>query len=367
MKVRLVAITLAVSCLLTSTTAVRATNSNSRAFHPERLQPTKVVTIKPFFGYSPERIRARLSHSEIDVIKKLQNIAETWVPATPPPANFVNWIIEPSAEGSPTIAVAAEAFQEARALLSVPFNTGSLPVFIVVGRTQKFIKEEVAKFRCIPSIATSGGDFLMGATICNRSVIVINLSGYLFLRRVDQPFTPSMETRREPNFSAMSYLIVDRNISSIPHEWTHVARSRLSDGFVPDNEPAWFREGLAEVIAALARVRAADGKYPFVHFHIIRLRKFANWIDICGIGLARFRTNIKSLNGCKYLTGAAAMELLIAKYGGIPKIITLYAHMRESGDFLESFRYTYGMTLSEFEKRADVYSRYIAQAIAIGP
>ena len=367
MKVRRVVTALAIACLLTSTANVRASTVGVSAPKPARLQPSKVVTIKPAFGYAPTPIRARLSHSELDIIKRLQTLADTWVPATPPPVNFVSWHIEPSAEGSPTLARAREAFQEARAILSVPFNTGTLPVFIIVGRTQEFIKKEVAEFRCIPSIATAGGDFLMGATICNRSVVVINLSGYFFLRNADQRITSAMETRREPRFSALSYLIVDRNISSLPHEWTHVARSRLSDGFVPDNEPAWFREGLAEIVAALARVRAANGKYPFLHFHVIRLRKFSNWTSTCGLNLARFRTNVNSLNGCKYLTGAAAIELLIAKYGGIPKIITLYAHMRESGDFLESFRYTYGMSLTEFERRADVYARYIAQAAAIGP
>jgi hypothetical protein len=36
--------------------------------------------------------------------------------------------------------------------------------------------------------------------------------------------------------------------------------------------------------------------------------------------------------------------------------------MRESGDFLASFNFTYGMTLSQFEARADTYARYISQA-----
>jgi hypothetical protein len=328
----------------------------------ESLQPTRVVSFRPSYGYSPTRVSARLSQSEVDIIRRMQALAESWNPSTPPPTNLLNWRIEPSVTGSRTIELAIDAFHKARAFLSVPVNSGTVQIAIIIGRTQKYIQEQVAEFGCRPTLATSNGIYLMGATICNRNVIVINLTGYLFLRSITQPITTYMETRVEPRLSSMSYLIVDRNLSSLAHEWTHVARNRLSDGFVPDNEPAWFREGLAEVISGLSRVKASQGRYRYAHFHIIRLRKFSNWPNICGIRLFKFRTDTQFRSGCEYLAGAAALELLIAKYGGIPKILDLYADIRITGDFLESFTRTYRMSLREFERRADIYAKYISQA-----
>lgn len=328
----------------------------------DSLQPTKVVTFRPFYGYSPQRVSARLSQSEVVITRRMQSLADTWNPVTPPPTNLLNWRIEPSVAGSRTMALAIDAFHEARAFLSVPVNSGTVQIAIIVGRTQNFIQKQVAEFGCKPTLATSSGIYLMGATICNRNVIVINLTGYLFLRSITQPITSFMETRSEPSLSSMSYLIVDRNLSSLAHEWTHVARNRLSDGFVPDNEPAWFREGLAEIISGLSRVKASKGKYRYAHFHIIRLRKFANWPNTCGIRLFKFRTETEFPYGCEYLAGGAAVELLIAKYGGISKIIALYDNIRITGDFLESFTNTYQMSLREFERRADIYAKYISQA-----
>lgn len=359
-KTRMTVLALVLIVAITMGTNVSATIEPSTK--STSLNPTRVVSFRPYYGYSSERIRVRLSQSEVDVIARMQKIADTWESASPPPTNLLNWRIEPSVAGSPTVSLAIDAFHQARAFLSVPVNSGTVQIAIIIGRTQKYIQEQVAEFGCKPTLATSNGIYLMGATICNRNVIVINLTGYLFLRSVTQPITSAMETRREPSLSSMSYLIVDRNLSSIAHEWTHVARNRLSDGFVPDNEPAWFREGLAEIISGLSRVKASAGRYRYSHFHIIRLRKFANWPNICGIRLTRFRTNGDFASGCEYLSGGAGVELLLAKYGGLPKIITLYSHLRESGDFLESFEYTYGMSLREFERRADIYAKYISQA-----
>lgn len=365
MKVRVVSLLAVLTLLVTTGANAAARGVPDGVSRPASLRPTRVVSIRPTYGYSPGRIRVRLSQSEVDIIRRMQNIVDTWESASPPPTNLLNWRIEPSVAGSPTIALAIEAFHQARAFLSVPVNAGTVQIVVIIGRTQKFIQQQVDQFGCKPSLATSNGIYLMGATICNRSVIVINLTGYLFLRSAAQPITAQMEARREPGLSALSYLVVDRNLSSLSHEWTHVARNRLSQGFVPDNEPAWFREGLAEVISGLARAKAEGSRYRYLDFHVIRLRKFANWPNVCGIRLTEFRTNSDFASGCEYLSGAAAVELLIAKYGGIPKIIDLYAHIGDSGDFLESFRYTYGISLREFERRADIYARYISQASAL--
>lgn len=236
----------------------------------------------------------------------------------------------------------------------------------IVGRTQNFIKDQIARIGCIPSSAIVNGVYLMGATVCNRNVVVINLTGYFFLRSTTQPITSRMEQRAEPALSATSYLMIDRNFSAIAHEWVHVSRNRLGNDFVPDNEPAWFREGLAEVISGLARVRAYGRAYPYLHFHVIRLRKFFDWNSRCPGPLRYYRSNGRIPSGCEYMKGAIATELLLAKYGGLGKIYELHRHIEETGDFLSAFRTTYGISLSTFERRADLYTSYITRAASIG-
>jgi hypothetical protein len=329
---------------------------------PLVLRPTKMVTIKPPYGYYVAPVRARYSKSEVDIVRRMQNIALTWNSDTQPIGNTLRWRIEPSAADSPTLVLGMNAFYAARAFLSIPINESTVPITIIVGRTQEFLRLQVNKLGCQPQLALYEGAYIMGATICNRSVIVINLTGYLFVRSLTQKISMEMEQRREPALSATSYLIVGRNISGLAHEWTHVARNRLTDGFVPDNEPAWFREGLGEVVSGLALVKSTNNRMSYNHFHMIRLRKFSNWYDKCGVSLSRFRANNSLPSGCEYLRGASALELLIANYGGIPKIVSLYEHMRATGDFFSSFKFVYKMTVGQFEARADTYARYISQA-----
>ena len=326
------------------------------------LEPTKVVTIRPPYGYYVPPIRTRFSKSEIDVVRKMQKLAVSWIPDSQLITNTLHWRIEPSAAKSPTIAIGIKALYAARAFLSIPINEATVPITIIIGRTQEFLRLQVNSLGCQPQLALYEGVYIMGATVCNRSVIVINLTGYLFVRSLTQKITPAMEQRAEPPISATSYIIVSRNISGLAHEWTHVARNRLTDGFIPDDEPAWFREGLGEVVSGLALVRASNNRFNYTHFHVIRLRKFSNWYDKCGARLSRFRANGSLPSGCEYLRGAAALELLIANYGGLPKIALLYAHMRESGSFFASFKHVYGMSIAQFEARADNYARYISQA-----
>jgi hypothetical protein len=329
---------------------------------PLVLHPTKMVTIKPLYGYYTSPVRARFSKSEVDIVRKMQIIAKTWNPETPPIGNTLRFRIEPSAANSPTLAIGIQAFYAARTFLSVPINESTVPITIIIGRTQAFLREQVNALGCQPKLGLLSGNYIMGATICNRSVIVINLTGYFFVRSLTQEITAEMEQRPEPALSKTPYVIVGRNISGLAHEWTHVARNRLTDGFVPPSEPAWFREGLSEIISGLALVRSNTIGKTYTHFHVIRLRKFSNWYDTCGASLSNFRKNGSLPSGCEYLRGASAVELLIANYGGLPKIISLYEHMRESRGFFASFKFIYKMTVEQFEARADKYARYISQA-----
>ncbi len=359
---RTIAVVILATAMLSSTSNALNNSSNNLVEQPFVLEPTKLVTIRPPYGFYVAPIRTRLAKSEVDIVRRLQNLAINWESASPPPTNLIRWRIEPAAANSPTIALGIEAFHAARAFLSVPFNDATKSIVVIIGRTQEFLRTQVNTLGCQPNLALYQGAYIMGATICNRSVIVINLSGYLFVRYISQTITGAMEQKPEPPISATSYILVDRNLSGLAHEWTHVARNRLTDGFIPDNEPAWFREGLAEIVSGLSRVKASNGRMTYLHFHVIRLRKFSNWPNSCGARLTTFRGNSALPGGCEYLRGAAALELLIANYGGLTKIVSLYSHMRESGDFLASFKFTYGMTLGQFEARADNYARYISQA-----
>jgi hypothetical protein len=352
-----------VATLMISSSSI-ALQDSSRPLQekPQVLNPTKMVTIKPLYGYYASPVRARFSKSEVDIVRRMQIIAKTWNPEIPPVGNTLRFRIEPAAANSPTLAIGIQAFYAARTFLSVPINESTVPITIIIGRTQEFLRQQVNALGCQPKLGLFSGNYIMGATICNRSVIVINLTGYFFVRSLNQRITSEMEQRPEPAISKTSYVIVGRNISGLAHEWTHVARNRLTNGFVPDDEPAWFREGLSEVISGLALVRSNTIGKTYTHFHMIRLRKFSNWYDKCGGSLSKFRKNGSLPSGCEYLRGAAALELLIANYGGLPKIVSLYEHMRESGSFFNSFKFTYKMTVGQFEARADNYARYISQA-----
>ncbi len=338
------------------------TNATTRYRIPNILEPTRIVVVVPKYGYAVGPIRTRLSHSEIDVVRRLQSDAiSPNIPATNPILT-AQFRIEPIAQQSPTIALGIKALRQAAELLYDESSVHAQRPFIIIGRSQQFLNDTIRSIGCTPDLAAIGGAFLMGATICNRQVIVINLTGYLFLKSRGLQLTDEMESLPEPSIAATNYLIADRNIAGLAHEWTHVARSYISHGIIADNEPAWFREGLAEVVSGMARVRASTNQMTYQDFHVIRLRKFANWPSECHDPLRSYRANSSIVGGCEYLRGAVALELLIANYGGISNVVRLYKSQRTTGDFFKSFSRIYGMSMSQFELRADKYATYITQA-----
>jgi len=331
------------------------------------LYPTRVVTITPPYGYAPRPVRVRLSRSELEMIRILHKIANNWNSNFPPPTAILEWRIESSAQNSRTLALSRNILSATRAFLSVPDNVGTFPIVVIVARSQSYIRDQVASLGCRPSFAFNGNQYLMGATICDRRVIVINLTGYFFLKSATQFITQEMEQRPEPRLSRTPYAEVDRNLSGLAHEWTHVARSRLTNGFVPNNEPAWFREGLAEIVSGLSRVRASNGRMSYMDFHVIRIRRFSNWSENCTERLRNYRRTSATVSGCEYLRGAAALEMLLARHGGIPNIINLFANITSTNDFFASFKRVYGFSVSSFERRADIYARHIRAATRLGP
>ena len=319
------------------------------------------VTVTPPFGYSPAPVRVRLTSTEVSVVARLQSIATRWNRGVPVPEEGIIWKVEPSARTSPTLAVARHVMSHARQLLSLMEQGSPAPTWIVVGRTQEFLRKTTDSIGCTPDLSTTHGEFLMGLTACGRRVIVINLTGYLFLRSTTQESTHYMETRREPPMSAVTYTFATRNISSLAHEWFHVARAKVSDGYVPDNEPAWFREGMAEITAGLSMVRAYPTRADYMEFHVVRIRRFMDWSRRCIGPLSAFRDG-RTPDMCTYTRGAAAIELLLARHGGIARIGELDRDAARTGDFLAAFRRNYGMSMTTFEREADVYTHGIRLA-----
>jgi len=364
---RIKSVVLTFACLtvgIVSTSSVHAQIQNQK---PDQLNPTKVVTVYPKYGYAPKPIKVRLSRSEIDVIKRLQ-IASFAPMAYPTNAtSLAVFFIDPGAKDSPTLALGIKSMIMAGELLASAPDGKPSKTAIIVGRTQSFIADTIRSLGCNPDFSAISGALLMGATICNRQVIVINLSGYLFIKNRSQSLTTAMETAPEPPMSATSYLYADRNIGGLAHEWAHVSRSFISHGLIADNEPAWFREGFAELISGMARVRASTNGMTYLNFHVIRIRKFESWPNHCDKGTNNYRATSAILGGCEYLRGLIALELLVANYGGIKNLINLYDDMRVTADFFSSFQHVYKMSVSTFENKADNYFRYITQAATYKP
>ncbi|CAB4669815.1 unannotated protein [freshwater metagenome] len=61
------------------------------------------------------------------------------------------------------------------------------------------------------------------------------------------------------------------------------------------------------------------------------------------------------------------MEMLLARHGGIPKIIELFGNITSTNDFFASFRQVYGFSVAAFEKRADIYAQHIRAVTLLGP
>ncbi|MEY2966927.1 MAG: hypothetical protein RLY50_977 [Actinomycetota bacterium] len=272
------------------------------------------------------------------------------------------WHIEPSARASPTLSLARRVLTGARTLLAWDGLGPAQSVDVVVGRTQAFLNTTTARLGCTPNLSRTSGVWLMGASVCNGRVIVINLTGYLFLRRAGQTITPTLEKAREPALSRTWYLIAARNMRGLAHEWTHSARLTLALRGATRGEPAWFREGLAETLSGLASVRGTKGRVSYLEYHVMNQRKFARWTSTCTLPVRRYRSSSSSLDGCEYFAGAAATAILLADHGGLSRVLDLYRVAAETNDWPTAFEAVYGMSPEYFEAKAD---RYIAGIRAV--
>lgn len=319
-----------------------------------------VVSVDPVLGRHVAPVRVLMTREEFATVRGMRREISASAVGVPSTARAAEWFVEPAAQGSATLRYSQAVLRQVQLLFEEVGLVRVTRTAIVVARTQRFINDTLAKLDCFPNLVRTGGVHLMGESICNRRVIVINLTGYFFLRRAGDQLTTRMESLPEPAFNRLNYRIADRNISGLGHEWAHIARASATDGVVAPDEPAWIREGFAEVMAGIARVRAFASRMSYATFHVVRLRKFADWGSFCTAPLRRYRNDSEFFAGCEYYVGALAVEYLVARMGGLAALVTLFRASSESLNFPAAFRATYGMTLDSFEQRMDPYLRAIA-------
>jgi hypothetical protein len=319
-----------------------------------------VVTVDPFLGRRVGQVSVVMTREEQTTVRRMEREISAYAVGAPPVSLTAEWLIESAARDSRTLGFSQAVLRRAQVLFEKFGLVRLSRTYIVIARTQRFINETLAALDCYPNLVRTGGVHLMGEAVCNRSVIVINLTGYYFLRSAGDVLTERMESLPEPAFNRLNYRIADRNISGLAHEWAHIVRASATDGAVAADEPAWMREGFAEVMAGIARVQAFSTRMSYSTFHVVRLRKFADWGNFCTASLRRYRIVSDFFAGCEYYLGALAVEYLIAWMGGLTTLASLYRTASASLDFSQAFRSTYGMTLDAFEQRMDTYLRAIA-------
>ena len=319
------------------------------------------LVITPGFGAYIAPLIATMTPAEMRIINKAQEQVISVSVVKPLSARIVTWYIEPSAVNSPTVKLARRTLLGTQAMFEGLGIFEAKATSIVIGRTQKFLRETVTKLGCYPNLSRTWDQHLMGSSLCSDTIIVMNLSGYLFLTTPGQVVTREMETRPEPPIALQSYLLVHRNIAGLSHEWAHSVRTLMAGGEVPVGEPAWMREGFAEMVSGLARVKAFPARTSYADFHALKIHMFSNWASRCKLSLRAYAQNSDILAGCEYYKGLIAVEILLSDFGGLAKLMKLYKDTSVLRTFEASFLTNYGMTLPEFEVLADQYINDIAE------
>jgi hypothetical protein len=313
------------------------------------------VSVDPIFGRHVGAVTVTMTPAEARIVARMSALVRNFETFSPSTNQVIDWRIESSALASRTFRLSRSIFVALQQILERQGWTGISRTVVVIARTQSYINAQLASVDCYPNLVRTGGVHLMGETVCGRRVIVINLTGYFFLRAASDVLDNWMEIRAEPGFSRVDYRLVDRNISGLAHEWAHVARAAAEGGATPDDEPAWFREGFAEMMAGVARVAALSDRMSYLDFHVIRLRKFADWARTCRNPLRDYRTTSDYLGGCEYYVGPLAVELLLARFGGLSPMFRMFANVGNARNFAQGFRNAYGFDLAAFETIADRY------------
>jgi hypothetical protein len=320
------------------------------------------VSVKPPYGQAASSVTVRVKPLEKKVVASMQRLANTYAQKiAAPPVLAVSvaetWFVEEVAKNSPMLALARKSLAAAQETLDSEGGAVDYSVSIVVGRTQNFIADTVREIGCTQDISTPRYRIVMGGTICGRSVIVMNLTGYLSITKAGQAITDELEQRAEPTIAMTPFKVVNRGASSLAHEWAHVSRAVVADNKVAANEPKWIQEGFAEVMSGIGMVDAEGSKMTYQQWHVLRIRNFSNWQTACVIDFELNRVLPAVVTNCVYDIGAIGVEYLLAQYGGIGKLMAVYVDQIATQDFLVSFEKIYGLSMSAFEAAATVYAK----------
>jgi hypothetical protein len=323
----------------------------------------RYVLITPTIGAYRKPFRAFLTTRELDVMTRMGVRLRA---ARKVPLRVVNtgvFHVEPGSGDSPLFLAQRTVLRELQRVLEKYNGTiADWRVDIVVGRSQAYLKSTLASLGCNADFSQTDGVVQMGAALCGRHYLADNLTGYLFLRSSDDILTGAMERAREPRVGSIPYLVAMRNLSGLAHEWAHIYRAAGQNGRVFTDEPAWVREGLAEIWSGIAIVNSNIARMTYTDWHVIRLRRFLDWSRRCNVKLIDFRTGSAATNGCEYFIGPLAIELLIARHGGLENLIKVFHLNDPEQGFLDDFEEVYGMTLGDFEKEADAYIAGVREA-----
>ena len=321
------------------------------------------VTVRPPLGSYAAPLRVFVTRQEFEMSRRLE--ALTARPVTSPfsTAADVRWWVEPSVAHSPTLARQHRVWNALQWMVDRYAQVRqSWRVDLIVARSQHYVRDALRRIGCSPDLSAFGGVVLMGATLCNRTVIVINVTGFLFLRRSSDSLTSAMEARPEPSLGSQPYLIVERNNLALAHEWVHVLRSAIIGAVIREEDPIWFREGYAHVMSLIARSKASRMQVDYVNAHVMSLRYDRRQLASCPGSLARYRASDALVHGCGYTLGALAMEYLFSYYGGVARLMTMFRLTNDGVTFGDAFAHVYGIPLEEFERRADGFINNVRKA-----
>jgi hypothetical protein len=321
----------------------------------------RYVQVKPLIGYAIRPIRKFITTAEFEVLAKVDKRVRAMDEMDERGDAIIAWHVEADVEYSPTYRLQQRILHSLRRMLvGVDGFTATYKMDIIVGRTQGFIMSTLDRLGCEPDLSAFDGQILMGAALCNRRVLVTNLTGYLFLRTPEQRITRQMEARREPPLFDTPYQIVARNSSSLAHEWMHFYRMAGLGGRVAPDEPLWFNEGFAEFWADMAKVRDFGGRDALLRYHVVRLRDFYDWARKCPGSLSRYR--IDRGTTCEYHLGSLAVQYLVANYGGLEATARAFRMDGRIKTFAQGFEMLFGISLEDFEAEADRYIDTIRRA-----
>ena len=319
------------------------------------------VQVKPLIGFAIRPIKKFITNEEWEVLAALDRRVRTIPHRDIDTDAVVAWHVEENTLYSPTYRLQLRVLLSLRQMLAgVDGFTKNATLDIIVGRTQGFIRSELDRLGCRPDLSAFDGQILMGAALCNRRIIVSNITGYLFLKTPDQRITPQMERRREPPLFDSPYQVVARNFSALAHEWMHFYRMAGLGGRVAPDEPLWFNEGFAEFWAEMAKVREFGDHDAMLRFHVVRLRDFYDWARKCPGSLRQYRLDRGTT--CEYHLGALAVEYLVAKYGGLEETARAFRMDGKIATFAQGFEQLFGISLDDFEREADRYIETIRRA-----